>query len=78
MLTFHRMRCFSEYAAIGQMKCAGGWQLVNKLVAHGFEIVSCLSPGVLVPCVKTVMPRWRHVLCDNELCLQVIRFFFFT
>jgi hypothetical protein len=52
MLNLHIMRCFSESAAMGQMKCTGGWQLANRLVAHGFIFGPCLSSGVLVQCVK--------------------------
>ena len=51
------MGCFSESAAIGQMNCAGGWQLANRSVAYGFKIGSCLSSGVLVQCVKIVIPQ---------------------
>jgi hypothetical protein len=51
------MRCLSESAAIGQMKCTGGWRLANTLVEYGFNIGSYLSSGVFVQCVKIVIPR---------------------
>ena len=57
MLNLHIMRCFSESAAIGQMKCTGGMQLAYRLVANGFKTGSGLSSGVLVQCVKIVIPR---------------------